>query len=141
MKKPAKRKIDDDPTGPAAVMRSHFHAFSKLAEQTAGARPLLRGLRVAFDPKADRIVAVHGATRVEFVLHLHADSQPPHAEIECRRINAVGQTEEATTARFRFDLTGVISESTVPDLVSQRIDQSPGAWSVVAAVIWDAMQA
>jgi hypothetical protein len=140
MKKVAKRKSEADETGVGSVMRGLFKSFGKLAEQAAGGRPLLRGLRVAQDPKVDRFVTVHGATRVEFVLVLYGDSQPPYAEIECRRMDSAGGTEQATIACFRFNDTGVITQSTVPELVNERIDQAPGAWSIVAAVIWDAMQ-
>jgi hypothetical protein len=140
MKKTAKRKVEGDGTGVPAVMRGLFRSFAKLADQVAGARPLLRGLRVAHDPKADRFVAVLGGSRVEFVLVLYGEDQPPCAEIECRRMDSAGATEKTTIARFRFDDTGVVSQSTVPELVNERIDQAPGAWSIVAAVIWDALQ-
>jgi hypothetical protein len=46
----------------------------------AGGRPLLRGLCVAQDPKADRLVTVHGATRVEFLLVHSANTEPLYAE-------------------------------------------------------------
>lgn len=141
MKKVVKRKSAVEETGPRSVMRGLFRSFGKLAEQAGGGRPLLRGLRVAQDPKADRFVAVHGATRVEFVLVHSADTEPPYAEIECRRIDSTGATEQNTTACFRFNDAGVVLQSTVPELVDERIDQESGAWSIVAAVIWDAMQA
>jgi hypothetical protein len=140
MKRVAKRKVEADETGVRSVMRGLFQSFAKLAEQAAGGRPLLRGLRVAHDPKGDRLVIVHGGSRVEFVLVISGDSQPPYAEIECRRMDSAGATEEAPIARFRFNDTGVVLESTVPELLNERIDDAPGAWSIVAAVIWDAMQ-
>jgi hypothetical protein len=140
MKKVVKRKSAVEETGPQSVMRGLFRSFGKLAEQAAAGRPLLRGLRVAQDPKVDRFVAVHGATRVEFLLVHSADTEPPHAEIECRRIDSVGATEQNTIACFRFNDAGVVSQSTVPELAGERIDQDSGAWSIVAAVIWDAMQ-
>jgi hypothetical protein len=139
-KKVAKKKVDADETGVLALMRGVFRSFSKLAEQAGEGRPLLRGLRVAHDPKADRFVVVHGGSRIEFILVLHGEDQPPYAEVECRRMDSAGGTEEASIARFRFDQTGVVSQSTVAELVGERIDQAPGAWSIVAAVIWDAMQ-
>jgi len=140
MKKVAKRKSAADETGPESVMRGLFKSFGKLAEQAAGGRPLLRGLRVAQDPKVDRFVAVHGGTRVEFVLVLHGEGEPPYAEIECRRMDSAGGTEQATIACFRFNETGVVTQSTVAELINEKIDQTQGAWSIVAAVIWDAMQ-
>ncbi len=122
------------------VMHGLFRSFATLAGQAADGRPQLRGLRVAYDPSADRFVVVHIDARVEFVLLIHGDSVPPHAEVECRRMNSSGATEEALVARFRFDDTGLVSESSVPELVGERIDQASGAWSIVAAVLWDAMQ-
>jgi len=74
------------------------------------------------------------------VLVLYGDEQPPYAEIECRRMDSAGVTETTPIARFRFNETGVVAQSTVPELLNERIDQAPGAWSIVAAVIWDAMQ-
>lgn len=141
MKKAAKRKVEDDGTGVLSVMRGLFRSFSKLAEQAGDGRPLLRGLRVARDPKADRIVVVHGESRIEFVLQVCSDNDPPYAEIECRRMDSAGATEKASIARFRFNDTGVVSQSTVPELVNENIAQAHGAWSVVAAVMWDALQA
>jgi hypothetical protein len=122
-------------------MHGLFRSFAALAEQAADGRPQLRGLRVAHDPAADRFVVVHTGARVEFVLLIHGDSLPPYAEVECRRMNSSGATEETPIARFRFDDTGLVSESSVPELVGERIDQANGAWSIVAAVLWDAMQA
>jgi hypothetical protein len=140
MKKVAKRKAEADETGVRSVLRGLFRSFTKLVEAAGGGRPLLRGLRVAHDPKVDRFVVVHGGSRIEFVLVLHGDDQPPCAEIECRRMDSAGATEETPIARFRFGDTGVVVESTVPELLNERIDQESGAWSIVAAVIWDAMQ-
>jgi len=139
MKKVVKRKGSVEDSGPRSVMRGLFRSFGKLAERAAGGRPLLRGLRVAQDPKVDRLVAVHGATRVEFLLVHSADVEPPYAEIECRRVDSAGATEPNTIACFRFNDTGVVSQSTVPELVDERIDKESGAWSIVAAVLWDAM--
>lgn len=141
MKKAAKTKAEDSGTGVLSIMRGLFRSFSKLAEQTGNGRPLLRGLRVARDPKADRIVVVHGESRVEFVLAVCSDGDPPYAEIECRRMDSAGATEKASIARFRFDDKGVVSQSTVPELINENIAQEHGAWSVVAAVMWDALQA
>lgn len=140
MKKATRKKVEVDPTGVLAALRAVFRAFARQAEQAGSGRPLLRGLRVANDPTADRFVVVHGGTRVEFILLMYGDSQPPHAEVECRRMDSAGATEAAPIARFRFDDAGVVSQSTVAELVDQRIDQAPGAWSIVAAVIWEAMQ-
>jgi hypothetical protein len=140
MKKASRKKVDADETGELALMRGVFKSFSKLAEQAGEGRPLLRGLRVAHDPKADRFVVVHGGSRIEFILVLHGEGQPPYAEVKCRRMDSAGVTEEASIARFRFDASGVVSESTVAELVGERIDQAPGAWSIVAAVVWDALQ-
>lgn len=140
MKKLVKRKTVVEETGPQVTMRGLFRSFGLLAEKAGNGRPLLRGLRVARDPNADRFVAVHGATRVEFVLVHSADTEPPYAEIECRRMNSAGDTEPNTIGRFRFDHTGVVSQSTVAELVGEKIDQDSGAWSIVAALIWDAMQ-
>jgi hypothetical protein len=141
MKKASRKKVETDETGVLARLRGVFRTFSKLAEQAGEGRPLLRGLRVAHDPKADRFVVVHGGTRVEFILVMHGDEPVPHALVECRRMDSAGTTEAAPIVRFRFDETGVVSESTVAELAGERIDQAPGAWSIVAAVIWDALQA
>ena len=70
VKKAAKKKVEPDKSGTSSVMRSVFRSFAKLAEQAGDGRPLLRGLRVAQDPTADRIVIVHGGSRIEFVLVL-----------------------------------------------------------------------
>lgn len=139
MKKAAKRKVADDGAGVTSVMRGLFQSFSKLAEQAGDGRPLLRGLRVARDPKADRIVVVHGESRVEFVLAAGSDGEAPYAQIECRRMDSAGATEKAPIARFRFDDTGVVTQSTVAELVNENIAQAHGAWSVVAAVMWEAL--
>jgi hypothetical protein len=56
-------------------------------------------------------------------------------------MDSAGATEEKAIARFRFDGTGIVSQSTVPELVNERIDQAPGAWGIVAAVIWNALEA
>jgi hypothetical protein len=141
MKKAAKKKVEDNGTGVLAVMRALFRTFAKLAEQAGEGRPLLRGLRVARDPKADRIVVVHGESRVEFVLAAGSEGDVPYGQIECRRMDSAGATEKAPIARFGFDSTGVVSQSTVPELVGENIAQEHGAWSVVAAVLWDALQA
>jgi hypothetical protein len=52
----------------------------------------------------------------------------------------MGATEAAPIAGFRFDETGNVSQSSVPELVNENISQSNGAWSIVGAVIWNAMQ-
>jgi hypothetical protein len=141
MKRVAKKKGESDGTGAPSATRVLFRSFAKLAEQAGDGRPLLRGLRVAHDPKVDRFVVVHGGSRVEFVLLLYGDSQPPYAEVECRRMDSAGATEDKTIARFRFDDTGVVSQSTVPELINEKVDQATGAWSIVAAVIWNALEA
>jgi hypothetical protein len=84
---------------------------------------------------------VHSGSRVEFILLLHGDQQPAYAEVECRRMDSAGATETAPIARFRFGETGVVLQSSVTELVNERIDQAPGAWSIVAAVVWDALTA
>lgn len=140
MKKTARRKVEGGGTEVPTVLRGLFRSFAKLAEQAAGGRPLLRGLRVAHDPKADRFVVVHGGARVEFVL-LYDARQPPCAQIECRRIDSAGAAEVSPIARFQFDDIGVVSQSTVPELLGERIDQASGAWSIVAAVLWNALLA
>lgn len=139
MKKAAKRKVEDDGTGATSVMRGLFRSFSKFAEQAGEGRPLLRGLRVARDPKADRIVIVHGESRVEFALQVRSDIAPPYAEVECRRMDSAGATEKASIGRFRFDDKGVVSQSTVAELVNESVAQAHGAWSIVAAVMWEAL--
>lgn len=140
MKRVAKKKVEREDSGVASVMRSLFHSFAILVEQAADGRPQLRGLRVAHDPKVDRFVAVHLGARVEFVLRIDTDSVPPHAEVECRPINSAGASGEMTIAGFRFNEAGIVSESTVPELVNERLDQKTGAWSIVAAVMWNALQ-
>jgi hypothetical protein len=140
-KKAVKKRATAETSGAAGVLRSQFRTFAKLAEQAGDGRPLLRGLRVAQDPTADRIVIVHGGSRVEFVLILAADRDSPHADVECRRMDTMGATETTPIARFRFNEAGIVSESTVPELDNEDIAQTNGAWSIVAAVIWNALQA
>jgi hypothetical protein len=139
VKKAAKKKVQTEESGASSVMRSMFRSFAKLAEQAGDGRPLLRGLRVAQDPTADRIVIVHGGSRVEFVLVLGAGGSP-HADVECRRMDSTGATEATPIASFQFNETGNVLQSSVPELVNENISQANGAWSIVSAVIWNAMQ-
>lgn len=141
MKRVVRKKPKDQDSGGASVMRSLFRTFAMLAEQAAEGKPQLRGLRVAHDPKADRFVAVHLGARVEFLLCMDSGAVPPHAEVECRPVNSLGASAETTIARFRFNEAGIVTESSVPELVNERLDQKDGAWSIVAAVMWDALQA
>jgi hypothetical protein len=143
MKIPTKKKAAEEASGPAPVMRARFRAFSKLAEQAGEGRPLLRGLRVAHDPKADRFVVVHAGSRLEFVLSIPApaDGEATRAQVVCRRMDTAGTTEAAPIASFAFDETGVIQTSSIPELASERVDLAAGAWSVVAAVLWGNMHA
>jgi hypothetical protein len=124
MKKAVKRKVEAE-GGAGSILRSVFRSFAKLAEQAGDGRPLLRGLRVAHDPTADRFVVVHSGSRVEFVLQLHGDEQPPYGEVECRRMDAAGATEETTIARFRFNETGVVTSRC--RTVNEKIDLAAGA--------------
>jgi hypothetical protein len=135
MKKLPRKKAADGGTG--SVLQVLFQSFSKLAERAAEGRPLFRGLRVAHDPSADRFVVVHASSWIEFVLTIPGDCVPPYGEVHCRRMNTSGATEVTPIARFRFNEDGVITESTVPELVSEKVDQAPAAWSVVAAVLWE----
>jgi len=139
MKKITRKKTAE--TGMSPVLRGLFRSFAKLAERAADDRPLLRGLRIAHDPAADRFVAAHAGSYVEFVLALPGDCVPPIGEVECRRMDSAGATETSTIARFRFNEEGIIMESTVPELAGQRIDLAPAAWSVVAAVLWTNLHA
>ena len=141
MKRVAKKKAESADSGGTSILRSLFRSFAMLVEQAAEGKPQLRGLRVAHDPKADRFVAVHLGARVEFLLRTDSAAVPPHAEVECRPVNSLGATGETIVARFRFNETGVVTESSVPELVEVRLDQKAGAWSIVAAVMWDALQA
>ena len=141
MKRIAKKKVESEGSGFESVMRSLFRSFAMLIEQAADGRPQLRGLRVAHDPKDDRFVAVHLGARVEFVFRIDSDSVPAQADVECRAINSAGAAAEMTIARFRFNEVGIVSEATVPELVNERLDQKNGAWSIVAAVLWNALQA
>ena len=138
-KKTAKKKAAARKSPVPSILRSQFQSFARLAEQAGDGRPLLRGLRVAQDPTADRIVIVHGGSRIEFVL-VPGTGDPPYAEVECRRMDSMGATEATPIASFRFDESGSVLQSTVPELVNENISQSNGAWSIVGAVIWDAMQ-
>ncbi|MGZ8273041.1 MAG: hypothetical protein ACXW2G_03570 [Burkholderiaceae bacterium] len=138
MTKTTKKKAANG-QGTSPVMSGLFQSFAKLAEQAGEGRPLLRGLRVAQDPKADRIVIVHGGSRVEFVLVPDA-AAATSALVECRRMDAMGATEPTPIASFRFDEAGVVSQSSVPELSNENVAQSQGAWSIVGAVIWNAMQ-
>ena len=139
MKKAAKKKPEAQGSGTSSVIRSLFRSFARLAEQAGDGRPLLKGLRVAQDPTAERIVIVHGGSRVEFVL-VPGAGDPPYADVECRRMDSIGATEAMPIARFRFDETGNVSEASVPELVNENISEPNGAWSIVSAVIWNAMQ-
>ena len=139
VKKPAKKKVEAEGSGTPSVMRSLFRSFAKLAEQAGDGRPLLRGLRVAQDPTADRIVIVHGGSRVEFVL-VPSTVDPTYADVECRRMDSIGATEATPIASFRFNEAGNVSQSSVSELVNENISQANGAWSIVAAVMWNAMQ-
>ncbi len=142
-KRVARRKsaVPETPeSGPGTALRVRFRSFGKLVERAGAGRPLLRGLRVAFDPDADRVVVVHGGVRVEMLLALHRDDTPPCGTIECRRIDAAGATEPALLARFRFDESGAIVDASLSELLGQKVDEEEGAWSIVAALIWDAMQ-
>ena len=141
MKRVAKKKVESETSGAESVLRSLFRSFAMLIEQAADGRPQLRGLRVAHDPKGDRFVAVHLGARVEFVLCIDSHSVPAQADVECRPINSAGAAAEMTIARFRYNEAGIVSEATVPELVNERLDQKNGAWSIVAAVLWDALQA
>jgi hypothetical protein len=139
MKKVAKKKGEGDGSAIQHPLRGLFQSFAKLAEQAAEGRAQLRGLRVAYDPKGDRFVVVHIGSRVEFVLRLDGESLPAQAEVECRRMDSAGVTEKAIIARFKVSDTGVVSESTIAELDNERIDQAPGAWSIVAAIMWSAL--
>ena len=141
MKRVAKKKAESPVSGGASVLRSLFRSFAMLVEQAAEGKPQLRGLRVAHDPKADRFVAVHLGARVEFLLQTDSATVPPHADVECRPVNSLGATAETCIARFRFNEAGIVTESSVPELVDVRLDQKAGAWSIVAAVMWDALHA
>jgi hypothetical protein len=140
-RKTTRKKPADGAAGASPVLQGLFRSFAKLAERAAENRPLLRGLRIAQDPAADRFVTAHAGSYVEFVLALPAGCVPPLGEVECRRMNTAGTTEAATIARFRFGEDGIIGDSTVPELAGQRIDQAPAAWSVVAAVLWSNLHA
>ena len=139
MRKAAKKKAEADAGGAPSVMRSQFRSFARLAGQAGDGRPLLRGLRVAQDPTADRIVIVHGGSRVEFVLVPGADAAS-YADVECRRMDSIGATEATPIASFRFDETGRVLQASVADLLNENIAESTGAWSIVGAVVWIAMQ-
>ncbi|BAP90007.1 uncharacterized protein E1O_28760 [Burkholderiales bacterium GJ-E10] len=141
MKKVSRKKTGDSGTVISPVLRGLFRSFAKLAERAAENRPLLRGLRIAYDPGAERFVVAHAGSYVEFVLAIPGDCVPPLGEIECRPMSTAGATEESTIARFRFNEAGIITESTVPELAGQNIDVDAAAWSVVAAVCWLNMHA
>jgi hypothetical protein len=138
MQKAVKKKSAGKGATPS-ILRSQFHTFAKLVEQAGDGRPLLRGLRVAQDPKADRIVVVHSGARVEFTL-VPIAGETACANVECRRIDSMGTTEAAPLATFRFDEGGNVQQASVVDLGNVNISEADGAWSLVAAVIWDAMQ-
>jgi hypothetical protein len=138
VKKAAKKRVEAGCEA-ASVLRRLFRSFTKLAERAGEGRPLLRGLRVGHDPAAERIVIVHGGSRVEFLL-VASDGEPAHADVECRRMEPTGVTEKDAIASIRFNATGEVLESSVPELVGENIAQANGAWSIVAAVVWKAMQ-
>lgn len=140
MKKAAKKKVESD-AGSKSVLRSVFRSFAKLAAQAGEGRPLLKGLRVAHDPTTERIVVVHSGARVEFLMLLPSESSPTHAIVECRRIGGTGATETSPIASFQYDEAGKVSQSTVPELIGENVTDSNGAWSIVWAVIWNALHA
>jgi len=127
--------------GAPSPLKSLFHTFEKLAEQAGDGRPLLRGLRVARDPAANRFVVVHAGARVEFLLIPADPATPACARVECRSMDTAGVCAGTPIARFAYDEAGIITESSVPELVSERLDLSSGAWSVVAAVLWGNLNA
>lgn len=139
MKKAAKKKADSD-LGSKSELRSVFRSFAQLAGQAGEGRPLLRGLRVAHDPTTERIVVVHSGARVEFLMVLPPESSPAHADVECRRVGGTGTTEATPIATFQFDQAGNVLQSTVPELTGEKVTDSNGAWSIVSAVIWNALQ-
>ena len=139
MKKVAKKKTESD-AGSKSVLRSVFRSFARMAEQAGEGRPLLKGLRVAHDPTTERFVVVHSGVRVEFLMILPPESKPTHANVECRRIGGTGATESSPIGAFQFDETGNVSESTVPELIGENLTESNGAWSIVWAVVWTALQ-
>lgn len=55
-------------------------------------------------------------------------------------MDSAGATEAMPIANFSFDETGNLSQSSVPELVNENISETNGAWSIVSAVIWNAMQ-
>ncbi len=55
-------------------------------------------------------------------------------------MDSIGATEATPIASFRFNETGDVSQSSVPELVNENISQANGAWSIVSAVIWNALQ-
>lgn len=129
------------PAGVPTPQQARFRAFSRLAERAGEGRPLLRGLRLARDPKADRFVVVHAGARVEFALAGGVGGDAGLARLECRGLDASGKAEATPLARFAFGDDGLIAQSTFPELLNEAIDQSTGAWSVVAAVLWSNMHA
>jgi len=135
----AKKKAASD-AGSTSVLRSVFRSFAQLAEQAGNGRPLLKGLRVAHDPATERFVVVHSGARVEFLMVLPPEKDPTNATVECRRIGGTGASETTPIATFQFDETGRISQSTVPELVGESVIESNGAWSIVWAVVWSALQ-
>jgi hypothetical protein len=135
----AKKKAASD-AGSTSVLRSVFRSFAQLAEQAGNGRPLLKGLRVARDPTTERMVVVHSGARVEFLMVLPPEKDPTHAIVECRRIGGTGASETSPIATFQFDETGRVSKSTVPELIGESVIESNGAWSIVWAVVWNALQ-
>ena len=130
--KSARQQGDAPPT----AQQLRFRAFSRLAERAGEGRPLLRGLRVARDPKADRFVVVHAGSRVEFTLAAGPEQDAACSQVECRALDSGGKAETMPLAQFTFGDDGRISQATIPELVDEAIDQPPGAWSVVAALLW-----
>jgi hypothetical protein len=137
MKRVVKKKVE----GTGTVVQGLFQSFARLAESAGEGKPQLRGLRVARDPAADRFIVVHLGARVEFLLEMHPEHQPPDAEVLCRRVDGMGKTEPEVLARFSFNENGVVCASNVTELVNERVDQSPSAWGIVASVMWGAMTA
>jgi hypothetical protein len=98
---------------------------------------LLRGARVGRDPKGDRFVVVHAGSQVEFVL-ASVDDAAMQGEVVCKRIDSSGTSEGSAIARFVYSEAGVVLESTVDELIDTRIDETEGAASIVASVMWAA---
>ena len=119
-------------------MRSVFRSFAKLAEQRANDDRFFVGCELPRTPlPTGSSLCMAGRASNSF------SSWAPALAVRGRRVPAngsTGATEATPIASFQFNETGNVSQSSVPELVNENISQANGAWSIVGAVVWNAMR-